>query len=83
MLDALYAGKPALRVHPVQYQAQNVDAPAGGRVVHGVLVDHGLVAEHQRGDRQLVAGQVLPDDRHRQSGGGHVLLRAGENNAVP
>ena len=29
-----------------------------------------------------MAGQILPNDDHRQAGGGHVLLRAGEDDAV-
>ena len=29
-----------------------------------------------------MAGQILPDDGHSQAGGGHVLLGAGEDNAV-
>src|SRR5699024_3433351 len=72
----------ALGLQPVQHQAQHVDAPAGRGVVHGVLVDHGLVVHHQGGVGQLVAGQLLPDDHHSQAGGGHVLLGAGEDDAI-
>ena len=52
-----------------------------GGVVHGVLVDHGLVIHNGGGDGQLLAGQVLPDDDNGQAGGGQVLLGAGEDQA--
>ena len=82
VLDGLHAFHAPLLLQPVQHQAQHVDAPAGRGVVHGVLVDHDLVVQHLGGVGQGAAGQVLPDDDHGETGGGHVLLGPGEDHAV-
>ena len=81
-LQLLHAFQTALLVDPVQGESQHVDAPAGRCIVHGVLVDHGLIVHHQRGVGQLVASQVLADDDHGEAGGGHVLLGSGIEDAI-
>ena len=81
-VDLLHAGGAALLLQPVAHQAEHIDAPAGRGVVHGVLVDHVLVVHDGRGDGQLVASQVLPDDGDGQASGSQVLLGTGEDDAV-
>ena len=63
MLDLLHAFHAALLFQPVQHQAQHIDAPAGGRIVHGILVDHGLVAQHQGGVVEKLAEFIKKFDK--------------------
>ena len=82
MLDAFHPGHAALAFQPFQGQAQHIDAPAGRRVIHGVLFDHLIITEHQRGIRQVVTGQSLVDDDDGQTGRRQVLLSACVDDAI-
>ena len=79
LLDGSHA---AHGLHPVAHQTQHVDGPAGRSVVHGVLLDHVLVAHDRGGEGHLVAGQLFLDDGDGQTCGSQVLLSACVDQAV-
>src|SRR5699024_6047644 len=83
LVDLLHGRQAAhLVLEVVQHQAGHVDAPAGRRVVHAVLVDEGGVVHHGGDGVGGVAQQVLPDDGDGHAGGGDVLLDAEVDAAV-
>src|SRR2546427_6921076 len=61
---------------PLEREARDVDAPGRRRVVHRLVVGHGLVVEGRRAGRQGVAQQVLAHDDQGQAGRAPGLLRA-------
>ena len=82
MLEPLHTFHTALLLEPCEHEAEDVDIPARRRVVHRVLVDHTLIAVHDRRDRQLMSGKRTVNDRDREPRGCHVLLRTGKDHAV-
>ena len=82
MLEFLHTCHAALPLKPREHEAEDVDAPARRSIVHGVLVDHALIAVHDRRDGQFMTGKAAVNDRDRQSRRRHVLLRAGKNHTV-
>ena len=82
MLELLHALHAALPLQPREHETEDVNAPARRGVVHRVLVDHALIAVHDRCDGQLMPGETAVNDRNRQARRGHVFLRAGEDHAV-
>mmetsp|Transcript_23641 Transcript_23641/g.51868 ORF Transcript_23641/g.51868 Transcript_23641/m.51868 type:complete len:296 (-) Transcript_23641:463-1350(-) len=63
-------------------QAADVDAPAGGGVVHGVVVDVDLVVQHGGGAGPGLANQILPDDGNGHTSRADVLLGTRVDDAI-
>ena len=80
-LALFHARDAALLLEPVEHKTEHVNIVARGRIVHGILVDHALIAHHQRRNGALVPGERAVDDHDRQPRGGHVLLRPGIDDA--
>ena len=67
----------------LEHLAAAVDGPAVGGVVHAVVVGMGLILHIDGGlGIQVVPDQILPDDDHGHTGGAHVLLHTGPDQAV-
>ena len=80
LLHSLYA---AHVFNPLGNQTEYIDAVRGRRVVHGILVSHGLPVQHNRVLlERIVAEQILADDDNGNTGRAHVLLCAGVDDAV-
>ena len=80
-LALFHARNAALLLEPVEHETEHINIVARGRIVHGILVDHALIAHHQRRNGALVPGERAVDDHDRQPRGGHVLLCPGIDDA--
>mmetsp|Transcript_889 Transcript_889/g.1216 ORF Transcript_889/g.1216 Transcript_889/m.1216 type:complete len:437 (-) Transcript_889:85-1395(-) len=60
----------------------HVDGPAGGGVVHGIVVGVDLIVQHGRGARASLADKVLADDSNSETSGANVLLGTGVDKTV-
>ena len=82
LIDLLNAGQAAQFLQPITHQAQNVDTPTRGRILHGIVIRLDLPIQHHRSLRHCMTQQILAHDDDGQTRRCQILLCTCVDHAV-